>query len=549
MAFLSRVLRLLPNRISPTLYVLLIWLFALFSIGAQFLNAERMAGLDVLDTSETADRIYLLSAIVGSAAALLTSAVLTLAPLLSLALHQSYDGIFSVLRELLSLENNLGGADAKKAALHLRRTNAIYNHLDPWFYSIWLSSCILLLVAGVRPFLSSWDDRRLYFEAMAFFGLSCVNAVSFALLAIVYFISTRPGLTKLEIILSYLQHKNVLEATEMPTPPKITPLKVTFVLLIVLGLLTAVGLAIFWRPRPTEVPTARVAINSLAIASAPVFVLTGSTAKLTPPLTIQTLSFTSGRLALDALLGGDVDAATVAETPVVVASRNRPDLRIIATLTLSQFRIIARRSAGIALPADLKGKRIAALLGTSSEFFLVRFAERNGIPTEFLSPMNLQPPDMITALSKGDIDAISIWEPHAWRATQVLGSDAISFSDPESYREHFNLVTTQARLQDPKSREALRRLVINITSANKSISADPLVSQKLVADRLGLGLSDLLNIWNVFSFPGGIPTDTLLKTMQEVERWDANRSKNPVRKASSLATLVDSSLFPKESHP
>ena len=65
------------------------------------------------------------------------------------------------------------------------------------------------------------------------------------------------------------------------------------------------------------------------------------------------------------LMRGEVDAATNAETQLLRQSIDDPSLRIILTEAESFYRIVARRSSGIASVKDLRGKKIAIAPYTS----------------------------------------------------------------------------------------------------------------------------------------------------------------------------------------
>jgi NitT/TauT family transport system substrate-binding protein len=62
---------------------------------------------------------------------------------------------------------------------------------------------------------------------------------------------------------------------------------------------------------------------------------------------------------------GKADLATNAETQLLRASVKHPELRVILGVSEGRYRIVARRSAGIARVADLKGKRVATIAPTS----------------------------------------------------------------------------------------------------------------------------------------------------------------------------------------
>ena len=87
-----------------------------------------------------------------------------------------------------------------------------------------------------------------------------------------------------------------------------------------------------------------------------------------------------GKLALQEVLDGKADFATVAETPVMFAIMKGERISIIATIQTSHKSnaIIARKDKGILTPGDLKNRKIAATLGTTSHFFMDAFLVVNG---------------------------------------------------------------------------------------------------------------------------------------------------------------------------
>ena len=152
---------------------------------------------------------------------------------------------------------------------------------------------------------------------------------------------------------------------------------------------------------------------------------------------------------------GQADLAANSETQTLRGSVAGPDLRFIFTVAECPYRIVARRSAGIATLADLRGKRVATQLDSSAAYFLDCMLRTVGLTSADVAsvpfmahtetPLSLVP----EALRTGKIDAVALWEPQPQRAKVALGADAIEFSDPAVYTEKFNLCTTQANLDDP----------------------------------------------------------------------------------------------------
>src|SRR5688572_2004003 len=132
---------------------------------------------------------------------------------------------------------------------------------------------------------------------------------------------------------------------------------------------------------------------------------------------------------------GRADVAMNSETQALRGSVAHPDLRFIFTVAECPYRIVARRSAGIARLADLRGKRVGTQLESSAEFFLDAMLRTAGLTpgdvarVHFMahteSPISLLP----EALRDGRIDAVALWEPQVERARAALAEDAIVFRD------------------------------------------------------------------------------------------------------------------------
>jgi NitT/TauT family transport system substrate-binding protein len=75
---------------------------------------------------------------------------------------------------------------------------------------------------------------------------------------------------------------------------------------------------------------------------------------------------------------GESDVAANSETQALRATFDHPDLRFVFTAAECPYRILARRSAGIAALADLRGKSVGTMPKSSAEFFLDRMLRTAG---------------------------------------------------------------------------------------------------------------------------------------------------------------------------
>ncbi|WP_239987314.1 ABC transporter substrate-binding protein [Sphingosinithalassobacter portus] len=239
---------------------------------------------------------------------------------------------------------------------------------------------------------------------------------------------------------------------------------------------------------------------------------------------------------------GNADIAAQAATQALRASVDNPDLRIILTVTEGLYRIVARRSAGIATIADLRGKRIGIFERTSAALFLDRMLADAGIANDEVVRVPLRPREMEPALREGEVDAIAIWEPEAERAHAALGTDAIEFANPRVYRELYNLNTTERALNDPARRARIVAFVREVVSAARAARDDPEAIWQLVAQSSGYPVPLVAASWRHHRFPADLPED-LLDRLVEEEAWLATQSNRPPRTRDQLSRLIDTSVL------
>ena len=280
----------------------------------------------------------------------------------------------------------------------------------------------------------------------------------------------------------------------------------------------------------------KIAVNRTTIESAPIFL-----AERTPG--VQIVPVSNGRVAMAQLLHGDVDAATGSETQMLLNSIAEPGIRIVMTLAEARYRIIARQSAGIRRIQDLRGKKVAATVNTSSQYYLREMLRKSGMLLETdVRFVNLEGPDMPAALKRGDVDAVAIWEPHAQNSLDALGSDAVDLQDASVYRERFNLNTTTKVLRDPDKRRALVEFLRAITRASDLARRQPAQARTLLAPFINTPEATIEHAWNRFSFPANLPKD-LPAVLGEVEIFVAAVQFRQPRPRAGLSVFIDSSVL------
>jgi ABC-type nitrate/sulfonate/bicarbonate transport system substrate-binding protein len=199
--------------------------------------------------------------------------------------------------------------------------------------------------------------------------------------------------------------------------------------------------------------------------------------------------YDTGAMAVDALFADTADVATAAEFVMVRRSFDHRDLRTFGQIANARtMGIVARKDHGIEKPSDLKGKRIGLPRGSSSEFLLGRFLEREGIPLSGVQMVDLAPLPAKEALVSGSVDAAALWEPNVSMMQERLGKNAVSMPIQGRDDVYYLLITTEAFLR--RSPAATDKMLRALIDAGDFADKHPEEAQRIIDAKLKLRPGD-----------------------------------------------------------
>jgi NitT/TauT family transport system substrate-binding protein len=135
--------------------------------------------------------------------------------------------------------------------------------------------------------------------------------------------------------------------------------------------------------------------------------------------------FPSGGDLMTAFVGGSVDYGTAGSTPVMTVLARPYPLRIVAQVAdISGAQELIVKSNVNSLD-QLKGKKIALLPGTASEALVRAIFTTHHFDPSSVQIVNMGPSEMIATFVKGDVDAVSLWEPHSTKARELGGGKTL----------------------------------------------------------------------------------------------------------------------------
>ncbi|MEH7379543.1 aliphatic sulfonate ABC transporter substrate-binding protein [Bacillus sp. JJ1533] len=120
--------------------------------------------------------------------------------------------------------------------------------------------------------------------------------------------------------------------------------------------------------------------------------------------------------ALEFLNSGSADFASSAGAAALMAKANGAPIESVYIYSKPEWTaLVANEDSEIQSVSDLKGKKIAATIGTDPYIFLLRALNEEGLSPSDVEIVNLQHGDGAAALSSGQVDAWSGLDPHMAR--------------------------------------------------------------------------------------------------------------------------------------
>jgi len=246
-------------------------------------------------------------------------------------------------------------------------------------------------------------------------------------------------------------------------------------------------------------------------------------------LEVSVVTFPTGRESLEALLGGQVDVAAIAEFPAVTAALRNQPFGVLADLSRYRANRIVT-TTDISGMAALAGKKVGTTVGTNAQFQIESALAEAGATATIV---NAAPADLLPTLVRKDIDAAAMFPAFVPRAKQMLGAQYREIATP-GYVTHFLLVGTEAAMREHAPQTQV--LLAGLIAADGVIEKEPAAAQQAVvkATNGALPLAAVAGGWADYEFRVVLRGD-LVDLMAQQAKWIA--AKGFVKGAASPETV------------
>lgn len=202
-------------------------------------------------------------------------------------------------------------------------------------------------------------------------------------------------------------------------------------------------------------------------------------------LDVTISDYEAGKLAVDALLAGEVDLATAADFVFVTQKFEHPDLVSIGTIAIADtMGLVARKDSGIKKCGDLKGKRVGVTQKSSGEFNLGLFLLACGLSMNDVDIVDLNPGEMVQAIFEGRIDAVETWEPGIYEIKKKLGENAIISPNQLDHHFYFILICRKSWLK--KHQKTAEHFLKSLVAAEAYARNEPKAARAFAQTEFGL---------------------------------------------------------------
>jgi NitT/TauT family transport system substrate-binding protein len=212
--------------------------------------------------------------------------------------------------------------------------------------------------------------------------------------------------------------------------------------------------------------------------------------------------FPSGGDLMAAIVGGSISIGAAGSTPTLTLRARPYPIRILSQMSdiSGAVQIVVKQS--MKSLDDLYGKKIAIMPGTGSEAIFNSFVKAYGFDAGKVTLVNMAPAEMLTSFSRGDVEAIALWEPHTTRARKMFsGKLLVSGTKSEIpgkegakriYADHSVLVATESFIRDQPA--TVKSVLSALAAADDFIRSNRDEATQILAKEFGFDKADMADI-------------------------------------------------------
>ena len=242
----------------------------------------------------------------------------------------------------------------------------------------------------------------------------------------------------------------------------------------------------------------------------------------------------SGSVAIQDLLNHKSDFIYIHDYTLSDPGLYNKNLQVIGTLSESDTNyVVGRKDRGIFQIRDLEGKKIGVTKGSIGEYFMDRFFTLNGLSSENITIIYLQPASLVNAVTGGDLDAAFTTEPYVYQMRQKMDENAAVWPVNLGQHAHYSLVSNEFFLKEHP--EITERVLASVLQAETYVNSHPEEAKKVARKQTNFDHQYMEKDWPNHHFTVAL-SQSLITSMEDETRW---RTRNNLTNATDVPDFSD----------
>lgn len=189
--------------------------------------------------------------------------------------------------------------------------------------------------------------------------------------------------------------------------------------------------------------------------------------------------FSTGAEAMDSFRAGQGDILMTGDFPSMKLWSLDPQMIGFAAVVSDDEIPVVVAKSDIRGVQDLRGKRVATKLGSTFEVFTYRYLATGGLGKSDVKIVDLNPPEMVIALDKGEIDAFAWNEPFGMKSREFSGDRVRVLANGKGIFTEWILLCVRKQWAE-QHRDTMTALLRALDQANKLIREKPTNAAALI---------------------------------------------------------------------
>lgn len=200
---------------------------------------------------------------------------------------------------------------------------------------------------------------------------------------------------------------------------------------------------------------------------------------------VEWTDFESGPPMNESMATGKQDIAVMGDVPAVAnLAAGQKSTLIAAETGMQAYALLVTDKSGIHTVSDLKGKKVAAVVGSTAQNLTQKLLVQAGLSPQDVTIVNMGAGDALSVLQNGEVAAVASWEPNVSRLAALDGIHILADGSKVNFRAENVLMARSEYLENHP--EVVKVFLQQYVRGIRALEQDPQGCSEQIASYFGL---------------------------------------------------------------